>query len=190
MDSPPPYSKWKIAMSQTLAKIAPTVGKPAPPSQTLSRIGLDVPPGLWQMVEARYSTLCRSLDHRDNSEAAKIVAVMLAGYPSARAAGAEAKIVIAAYVSACADLPPWAVAEAATAWARGTAGATASAFAPSAAQLHELAADMVWRFDQERRRLKGLLAAEQPREPDEAERERVGRGFERLKATLRGTRHG
>lgn len=171
-------------MSQNLAKIVPTVGKPAPPSRTIARLSLDVPPGLRQIVEARYSTLCRSLDHRDNAETAKIVAVMLAGYPSARAAGDEAKIVIAAYVSACADLPPWAVAEAATAWARGTAGATASAFAPSAAQLHELAADMVWRFGEERRRLKALLAVEQPREPDANERERVSQGFERLKASL------
>lgn len=136
-----------------------------------------------RQVEGRLSTLRRSLDHRDNGEVAKSVAKLMASYSSARGNADEARSTIAAYVSVLAGLPPWAVAEACQAWARGGYGATASAFAPSGAQLHEAAFGIFEKFRREADDLERLLSARTT--PISAEeRARVAEKFDKLRAEL------
>lgn len=135
-------------------------------------------------LRARSSTLARSLAHRDAGELARIIAGLFAAFPSGKATPDEARTTMGAYVAVLGDLPPWAVAEAAKAWLRGGHGAVASAFAPSAAQLHEAAAHRVAAFWRELNRIDSLLSAVTT-EPDAAERRRVADGFERLQFELR-----
>lgn len=130
-------------------------------------------------LEARGRVLERSLEHRDNREIAKIVAEMLASYPSARTVGDEARMVIAAYVSSLSDLPPWAVLEAARTWARGKAGSDAPAFPPSSAQLYASAEATISRLRLERSRIVDALQAIE-HQPTDTERERVSTGFDNL----------
>ena len=127
--------------------------------------------------------LDRSLEHRDNRELARIVTEMLASYPSARAGADEARMVIAAYVSALSDLPPWSVGEAAKQWARGKAGSDAPAFPPSSAQLYASAEANISRLRLERSRIADALEAVE-HQPSELERARVAAGFDRLRDSL------
>ena len=138
-------------------------------------------------LETRARVVDRCLEHRDNREIAKIVAEMLASYPSARAAGEEARMVIAAYVSSLSDLPPWAVQEAARQWARGKAGSDAPAFPPSSAQLYASAETSIARFRLERSRIADALQSAE-HQPTDSERARVSAGFDDLLATFRRTR--
>ncbi len=145
--------------------------------------GKDLDPDDRRRIEGRLSTLRRSLAHRDNQAAAKALAKLMASYSSARGSTDEARATIAAYVSALADLPPWAVAEACQAWVRGGYGATESAFAPSAEQLHAAAWRIAKHYDDEAKNCELVLSARlTPESP--AARERISDGFERLKAEL------
>ena len=145
--------------------------------------GKELDPGERRQIEARLSTLSRSLAHRDNQEIAKAVAKLMASYSSARGSPDEARSSVAAYVAVLADLPPWAVSEACQAWARGGYGATASAFAPSAAQLHEAADAIVRNYKREADDIERVLSARlQP--ITQNERERVISGFKKLRADL------
>ncbi len=137
-----------------------------------------------RQIEGRFSTLNRYLQARDSQEIAKAVAKLLASYSSMRGSKDEARETVGAYVAVLSDLPPWAVSEACVAWARGGYGATASAFSPSAAQLHEAAERIVKHYKNEANQLELVLSARiTPISPDE--RERVIDGWERLKAELR-----
>lgn len=134
-------------------------------------------------MEGRAATLDRHLAHRDDRETARVVAGLFANYPSGKVGGDEARMTTLAYVSTLSDLPPWAVDEAAKGWLRGGYGAVASAFAPSSAQLHQAAEEIVRPFVSERRQLTELLEAE-VREITEDERSRVAAGFDALREEL------
>lgn len=145
--------------------------------------GKEISPAFRRALESRRGALAASVNHRDRSEVAAVVARLLAGFPSARVADGEAKFVIAAYVSALDDMPPWAVKEAAEQWSRGREG-EAPAFAPSSAQLHASAERLVSRFAAELLSIHKLLTARiQPIPADE--HARVSEGFDRLRAELR-----
>lgn len=145
--------------------------------------GKEISPAFRRALESRHAALAGSLNHRDRTEVAAVVARLLAGFPSARAGDEEAKFVIASYVSALDDLPPWAVRVAAEQWSRGREG-EAPAFAPSSAQLHASAERLVSRFAAEQMSLHRLLTARTQPIP-EAEHSRVSEGFDRLRAELR-----
>lgn len=136
-------------------------------------------------MAARLSTLRSCLDQRDRRATEAIIAAFLAGYGSSRGNDAEARLVVGSFASVLAEIPPWAVAEAARAWSRGGYGAVASAFAPSAAQFHECAARIIDGYAREARDLERLLAAEE-QPVSEEERERVSAGLDGLADELRG----
>lgn len=147
--------------------------------------GKDISPAERHGMQARLSTLRQCLDQRDRKATEAIVAAFLTSYGSSRGSETDAKIVVGTYASVLADIPPWAVAEAARAWTRGGYGAVASAFAPSAAQFHECAATIIRNYAREADELTTLLAAKtQPIPADE--RKRVSAGFDKLVADLGG----
>lgn len=138
-------------------------------------------------MQARLSNLSRSIDYRDNREIGRVIAQMLATFPSARAGSDDARMVIAAYVEMLSDLPPWSVIDACRQWATGRAGSDAPAFPPSASQLHESAARNIQRFAFERSRIMDSLAAKECPVSEE-ERARVAAGFDALTNSFAGRR--
>ena len=190
-----------------LAKVT-TTGTPLPPAQTREQFrqiaaltsgatreggkmvllpGKSISPEDRRDMQARLSTLRSSLGQRDRRATEAIIAAFLAGYGSSRGNDAEARLVVGSFASVLADIPPWAVAEAARAWSRGGYGAVASAFAPSAAQFHECAKRIISGYEREERDLTQLLDAEERPVPTD-ERERVSAGFDKLMAGLSGQR--
>jgi hypothetical protein len=137
-----------------------------------------------RVMEARLSTLRRSLAHRDRAASRTTLATFLASYGSVRGNESEAEMMLNAYLAVLADMPPWVVAEAAKAWTRGGYGAVASAFAPSAAQFHEVAANIVGPFRAEECRLEAVLFA-RTTPISAAERARVAAGFDALVSKYR-----
>jgi hypothetical protein len=91
-----------------------------------------------QRIQARIDHLEAALEIRDTEALRRAVGGMLLSFPSGRATGEEARIVVAAYVNAVSDQPPWAVNEAAKKWSRGEAGGKPT-FPPSSAELHQVA---------------------------------------------------
>lgn len=135
-------------------------------------------------MEGRLSTLRRYLDERNRPATEAIVSAFLASYGSSRGSDHEARLVVGTYASVLAEIPPWAVAETARAWTRGGYGATASAFAPSAAQFYEAASRIIRAYSREADEIETVLGATtQPISQDE--RERVSAGLDRLKFDLK-----
>jgi len=132
-----------------------------------------------QAMQGRLSTLRRSLDHRDRAASRATLATFLASYGSSRGNEAEAEMTLNAYIVVMGDMPPWAVSEAAKAWTRGGYGAVASAFAPSAAQFHEVAGNIKRQYEAEAQRIESVLSARMTPISD-AERARVAAGFDAL----------
>jgi hypothetical protein len=113
---------------------------------------------------------------------------MLAGFPSNRQAGDEARAVLAAYLLMIGDFPPWAVAEACRQWVvRAKEKGQTLAFPPSAAELREVCGDIVRRYQTERARLTLALAAK-ARATDPAEHAHVAAGFDAVTAEMRAGR--
>lgn len=147
--------------------------------------GKEISPDERRGMEARLLTLRQCLDQRDRRATEAIIAAFLTSYGSSRGSETDAKIVVGTYASVLADIPPWAVAEAARAWTRGGYGAVASAFAPSAAQFYECAARIIRNYSREADDITALLGAKtQPIPADE--RKRVAAGFDRLVSDLGG----
>ena len=130
-------------------------------------------------MQGRLLTLRRNLDHRDRSQARTTLVAFLASYGSNRGSESDAEMQIASYLAVMGDIPPWAIAEAARAWTRGGYGAVASAFAPSAAQFHEVAAAIVRPYLVEAEQLEAVLSARMT-PISEAERARIAAGFDAL----------
>lgn len=105
---------------------------------------------------------------------------MLAGFPSARQAGDDARVVLAAYVTLVDEFPPWAVAEACRRRATG-------AFPPSAGELREGCLQVVDSYRRERGKLHQVLNAKRQEIPA-GETERVSAGFAALRAEIAGQR--
>jgi len=134
-------------------------------------------------MEGRLSTLRRYLDERNRPATEAIVSAFLASYGSSRGSDHEARLVVGTYASVLAEIPPWAVAETARAWTRGGYGATASAFAPSAAQFYEAASRIIRGYSREADDLAAVLAAETQPTP-EGERDRVMERMGEVRANL------
>lgn len=136
-------------------------------------------------MQGRLSTLRRSLEHRDRAQARTTLVAFLASYGSNRGSEADAEMQIASYLAVMGDMPPWAIAEAARACTRGGYGAEASAFAPSAAQFHEVAARVLQPYAAEAEQLETALSARET-PISAAERERVIAGFDALVSDVGG----
>lgn len=147
--------------------------------------GKEIRPEDRRGMEARLSTLRQCLDQRDRKATEAIVAAFLTSYGSSRGTETDAKIVVGTYASVLADIPPWAVAEAARAWTRGGYGAVASAFAPSAAQFYECASTIIRNYVREADELRAVLGAVTQPVPED-ERKRVAAGFDKLVSELGG----
>lgn len=83
----------------------------------------------------------------EKERAGRAVAAMLGGWINARAADPAAKV--AAYVTALADLPCWAVEQVCQDVARGRVEGLDPAYPPSAAQLHQLCEEALRRLRKE-----------------------------------------
>lgn len=136
------------------------------------------------MAEARLSTLSRCLDARSHADLVTAIGRMLAGYPSVRQSGDDARTLLLAYVSMVEDFAPWAVTEAVRRWQTTATGEGRTlAFPPSAAELREACQSVVWRYQAERGKLKQALTAKtQPIPKDE--HSRVSAGLDDFRAEL------
>lgn len=103
------------------------------------------------------------LASRDRTAIERAVTAMMVSFPSSRASGDEAKVVIGAYVLVLNDLPPWAVETTVREWMRGEGSASNLAFQPSAAELHKAAAAKVVPHQRAAAEMRGLLLGK-PRE--------------------------
>lgn len=110
------------------------------------------------MVATQLADLEFRLSVRDRATIERAVTAMMVSFPSSRASGEEAKVVIGAYVLTLNDLPPWAVEQTVREWMRGEGAANNLAFQPSAAELHLAASGKVVPFQRARAELQGLLA--------------------------------
>lgn len=179
-DLPPPQTPAQRRALAALASGATTDGG----VMTLLP-GKEIRPEERRGMEARLSTLRQCLDQRDRKATEAIVAAFLTSYGSSRGSETDAKIVVGTYASVLADIPPWAVAEAARAWTRGGYGAVASAFAPSAAEFYKCAATIIRNYAREADEITALLGAVTQPVPDD-ERKRVAAGFDKLVSDLGG----
>lgn len=117
-----------------------------------------------ERAQGRLDELQFALAHRDDQAAQRMVGALMLSFPSARVSGEDARTMLAAYVAALTDLPPWAVNEAARRWTRGRAGGV-KAFPPSSAELHEAANQIVEGFKFEAAMLERMLAGVVETEP-------------------------
>lgn len=113
----------------------------------------------------RLAVLANALEARDQRALERIVAGLLLSFPSGRASGAEAQVVVGAYVSAMSDLPPWAVNEAARRWTRGQVPGANTTFPPSSAELYGVAETIVQAFKFEEAMLERMLSGVVVNEP-------------------------
>lgn len=133
------------------------------------------------MAEARLSILSRCLDARSHADLITIIGRMLAGYPSVRQSGDDARTLLLAYVTMVEDYAPWAVTEAVRRWqATATGEGRTLAFPPSAAELREACQSVVWRYQAERGKLKQALEAKTQPIP-KGEHSRVSAGLDALR---------
>lgn len=155
-------------------------------AETLLLPGKELDQGVRRAAEARLSILSRSLDVRDRAKVTAAISTMLAGFPSNRQTGEEARAVLTAYVTLLDEFPPWLVSEACRRWSRNESQEKYSslAFPPSAAQLREVCEGIATRFRGERAKLATALAAKtQPLGADE--KARVSAGFDKIRGELR-----
>lgn len=123
------------------------------------------------------------------ADIALTVAQMLLGFGSARASQEDAEAVVAQYVTVLAHLPLWAVQRACRLFASGHVTKTEcpnwnGAFAPSTAQLCQLAESSVHEYWREEQRINEVLNGTPEYQPTEEERERIGKGLDELTAKL------
>jgi len=105
---------------------------------------------------------------------------MFLGFPSA--ANLDAAGTAAAYASALARYPSWAIGAACGAAVRGELGNPS--FAPSVAELAKFAQAKIAAAEDEARMINRILTADVFHEPDEAEQARVAEKFRALAAEL------
>lgn len=111
-------------------------------------------------IHERLMILRGALGARDERSIERSVAGMMLGFPSGRASGDEARAVVAAYTTFLANLPPWAVSEAAKKFARRGVPDANPAFPPSSAELHETASAIVATYQVEAALLERMLTGE------------------------------
>lgn len=131
------------------------------------------------MLEQRRRELSSGLQAGDPRELAEMLSVMMLGFGGASRTEADAKKTTALYVSQLVPFPAWAV-KAACQEAMGNG----SDFAPSVSKLVALARHAVSRWQIEAARITQILEAAVYREPDQAERQRVAEGFDRIMSDL------
>jgi hypothetical protein len=120
---------------------------------------------------------------------ARTVAQMLLGFGSARASEEDAEAVVTQYVTVLAHLPLWAVQRACRRFASGSVTKTEcpdrqGVFAPSTAQLCQLAESSVGRYWREEHRINDVFNGTPAYRPTEEECERVGKSFVELTARI------
>jgi hypothetical protein len=123
------------------------------------------------------------------ADIALTVAQMLLGFGSARASQEDAEAVVTQYVAVLAHLPLWAVQTACRRFASGSVTKTECpdwqrAYAPSTAQLCQLAESSVRKYWREEQRINDVLNGTPAYRPTEEERARVSKGFVELTAKI------
>lgn len=112
-----------------------------------------------EKIERRLAEIDGHLSARDPAALRRIIAGMMLSIPSGRASGDEAAAIVAAYVNAVSDLPPWAVTAAANRFIRGQVKSANPAFPPSGAELHVEADKELVPLRAEKMRLERMLTA-------------------------------
>jgi hypothetical protein len=108
-------------------------------------------------ITQRVADIDTLMAYRDPEAVRRAVAAMMLTIPSARANQTEAAAVVTSYVHALADVPAWAVSEAARRFARGEAVDHDPAFAPSAARMHQEAISATYELRFEKQSLERML---------------------------------
>ena len=133
-------------------------------------------PGIRQALEARNSELDRSLTRAAPQAIASALAAMFLRFPaSANAPDQDARI--AAYTSDLSQFPGWAI--------RTAINGVSGTFAPSSAELVNLARKAIQHVTMEQADIARVLNAETYRTETAEERERVERGFQETVAILK-----
>lgn len=137
-------------------------------------------------LTSRADDLRRALNRAEALDIAREVLALMAGYPSVRMNREETARMSAAFVSALANLPLWAIRKACENWAAGRVPDTNPSFPPNAVQI-KLEAD---RIAAPRRhefgRVETILKAEVIPSPSEEERDRA---ISHWTDTIRPTMH-
>jgi hypothetical protein len=150
-----------LAPNQELARFASSLTCWTP-SNPLEKLGLirSLTGAEREQIRDRVEQLRAAIEARDPRATQRAIAGMMLSYPSGRASGDEAAAVVAAYVNALSDLPPWAITEAVNRFIRGHVPAANAAFAPSGAEIHQEARKVVTPLLAELRTLDRLLEGE------------------------------
>lgn len=142
-------------------------------------------PALKRQIEVRQADIKRALLPLDRSiaerdRAAKAIAAVLSGWVNAKVSDPAAKV--AAYLAVLGDLPVWAVEEVCRDVARGHVSDIDPNFPPSAAKLHQLAEEVVYRLKEEAKNLEAVRTATLTAEPvpTPEERGRIAVRFQAL----------
>jgi hypothetical protein len=144
-----------------------------------------VEPDLRARLRARLNVLADALDQRDAQQIELIVTGLLATFPAARSGIDDADVTVTGYTSVLADLPPWAVRDAARKWARGEVPGQGRTFAPSSAELYHAALAEMAPLQRERQEISEVLNAPvAEHRPTPEEIATVAAGFRALTARL------
>jgi hypothetical protein len=108
-------------------------------------------------ITQRLADIATLMGYRDPEAVRRAVAAMMLTIPSMRANEREASAVVTSYTHALADVPTWAVTEAARRFARGEARDQDPAFAPSAARMHQEAVSATYELRAEKASLERML---------------------------------
>jgi hypothetical protein len=145
---------------------------------------------LRSLLQIRLYKLQAALTPGRSADLARTVAEMMLGFSAARVSEEDAELVATQYVKALGHLPLWAVAQACLRFARGRVTKAECpdwkrAYAPSTAQLCQIAEALVRNYWREEARINAALTGIPAYRPTNAERERVSRRFEELQQELK-----
>ena len=147
-------------------------------------------PKLRSLLQIRLYKLQAALTPGRPADLARAVAEMMLGFSAARVSEADAELVATQYVKVLGHLPLWAVAQACLRFARGRVTKAECldwkrAWAPSTAQLCQVAEASMREYWSEESRIHAALTGVPAHRPTEAERKQIGQGFEELQQRLR-----
>jgi hypothetical protein len=145
---------------------------------------------LRSLLQIRLYKLQAALAPARPADLARVVTEMLLGFSSARVSEEDAEAVVTQYVTVLSGLPLWAVQMACQRFAKGRVTKAECpdwkrAYAPTTAQLCPAAEASAREYWREEVRINAVLDGVPAYQPNQEERERVTRNFERLQQKLR-----
>jgi hypothetical protein len=127
----------------------------------------------------RTDVLSHYVEARDAEKTASVISQMLAGFPSLRRDVTEAKMMVSAYLSVLADVPPWAVEKACLSYLRKP-----TPFAPAPGEILESAMEECRQIETELAQIRRVTGAKLCLPVPEGQRERVSRMMRDLAVSM------